>query len=308
MSTTTPTKEKHFPEDEAHPLPRPFIMRRLHSLLGIWLVLYLIEHLLVNSQAGVWIEDNGEGFISMVNKIHALPYLRVIEIVFLGVPLFIHGLWGVIYVRSAKYNSFRTDGTSPSLPQYKRNHAYTWQRITSWILLFGILAHVVHMRFISYPASSHEGTQKAYFTPLSLDSNLPKVARRLHVELLSKEEILNLQNEGDETPQWIAAATKKSLKQGEVMAISPNAGTAFLLILRQTFKSPLMVILYTILVVATCYHAFNGIWTSMITWGVTLSRRSQRRMRSVTTFFMILVTCLGLLSIWGTFFITRFKG
>ena len=127
---------------QAPPIPNAFLWRRAHSLTGLWLVIFLIEHLLTNSQAALWIGDNGLGFIQAVNSLKELPHLQAIEIFLLGVPLLVHGLWGVKYLMTSKMNSFASDGSSPSLPQYPRNRAYTWQRITSWILLVGIAAHV----------------------------------------------------------------------------------------------------------------------------------------------------------------------
>ena len=68
-----------------------------------------------------------------------------------------------------------------------------------------------------------------------------------------------------------------------------------------------MVILYSILVIAATYHAFNGLWTFMITWGVTITRRSQRIMRFITTTMMTIVMFLGLISAWGTYWTTVFQ-
>lgn len=279
---TTPTREKTFESDEKVRLPRPFIMRRLHSILGVWLVLYLCEHLLVNSQVALFFEDGGNGFIDAVNHIHTIPYLRIVEAVFLGLPFLIHGIWGVIYALTGKLNAHKTDGSKPALPQYKRNHAYSWQRITSWILLVGILAHVVHMRFIEYPEKVAQGDTHVYKVRVTDDWGLAKTAQKLKVALE--------QGEG-----------------GKMVALAPSPGTAFLLVVRETFKSPLMVILYSLLVVASAYHAFNGLWTAMITWGVTLTRRSQKVMRSITNVLMGIVMFLGLMAAWGMFWVTQFQ-
>ena len=89
---TTPLKERQFESDERVKIPGAFIWRRLHSLLGLWLVIYLCEHLLVNSQAALFFHDDGYGFVTAVNKLEALPYLRVIELVFLGLPFLLHGV------------------------------------------------------------------------------------------------------------------------------------------------------------------------------------------------------------------------
>ena len=83
--------------------------------------------------------------------------------------------------------------------------------------------------------------------------------------------------------------------------MAPSFGIAELLMVRDTFKSPLMILLYTGLVLAACFHGFNGLWTFMISWGITLTARSQRLMRTLATGLMVLVTFLGLAAIWGTY-------
>lgn len=253
--------------------PSAFIWKRLHSLTGLWLVLYLIEHLLVNSRAALLVGDDSGGFIKAVNAIHELPYLRFIEIFLLGVPILIHAVWGVKNLFTARYNSAPSDGSTPSLPEYARNHAYTWQRITSWILLFGIIAHVVHMRFLEFPQAIGESGQEQYRVRITSDASMEALSHRYH---FTYEQIGN-----------------------EVVATVPDFGTAELLVVRETFKMPLMIALYTILVLAACFHAFNGLWTFMISWGVTLNSRSQRLMRTIATTLMVLVSFLGLMAIWG---------
>ncbi len=272
---TTPTHEKVFAEDDKLKLPLAFIFRRLHSLLGLWLVVYLFEHLLVNSQASMFFKDDGYTFVNMVNKIHAMPYLRVIEILFLGLPFLIHGLWGIKYAITSKNNSHSTRGKSPALPQYKRNRAFTWQRITSWILLVGIILHVIQMRFLNYPEMRVEGDKTTYFIEVDNDKQLSLIAANFDAKILSEGKTVKIE--------------------------TPDAGTAFFLIVRNTFKSPLMVVLYSILVVGASFHAFNGLWTAFISWGITLTRRSQRRMRLVTTILMWVVMILGLMACWGPY-------
>src|SRR5690625_273445 len=248
---TTPLHEKQFSSDERVKLPRPFVLRRLHSLLGVWLVIYLFEHLLVNSQMALYVEDNGSGFIRMVNSIHSMPYLKVVEILFLALPFLIHGIWGVKYALTGRPNSQKTNGATPSLPQYKRNRAYTWQRITAWLLVVGIIAHVAHMRFIEYPTHLQHGHKVVYMTRLAYDSGLALVAQKLNVELYSSAQIrqkeyqlkekkarleslppqeggykpssvyYNLLSEVQENEKWLAAAKKKPLNAGKVLVAAP---------------------------------------------------------------------------------------
>lgn len=304
-------------------IPRAFIWRRVHSLSGLFLVLFLMEHLLVNSQAALFVGSDGIGFIDAVNGIKSLPYLPIIEMALLGAPILTHAAWGVYYLRTGRMNSFRSDGTAPSLPEYSRNKAYSWQRITSWILLFAIAAHVIHMRFIEYPSSATLGSQQNYMVPLKSDSGLETLAGRLDVTLFTPADIaaerkrlappdhsaataIELQRYL-QREHWVDTLEKKTITAGEVMAVSDNFGTAELLMVRDTFKMPIMIVIYTIFVLTACYHAFNGLWMAMITWGVTLTARSQQLMLSLSIFLMCLVAFLGLAAIWGTYWINLFK-
>jgi succinate dehydrogenase / fumarate reductase cytochrome b subunit len=312
-------------------LPGAFIWRRLHSLTGLFISLYLIEHLLVNSQAALLFGEDGSGFIRAVNGIHDFPYLPLIEMFLLGVPILLHMIWGVVYLQTAKYNVLPSDGSTCSLP-YPRNYAYTWQRITSWILLFGIIAHVIHMRFVQFPDEAQIGAQKYYITRVSADDGLYTLSKRLDFSIYGSQNLkqmreeLKMSNGKDTKPtvnastdthiqtllanqehrqdkNWESAFEKKPLAEGEVWAVANNFGTVTLLMIRDTFKSPLMITLYTIFVLAACFHGFNGLWTFMISWGVTLSERAQRNMRKISTGMMIIVAFWGLISIWGTYWI-----
>lgn len=305
-------------------VPQAFVWRRLQSLMGLWLVIFLIEHLFVNSQAALFIGDDGKGFIKSANALESLPYLQIIEILLLGLPILIHTIWGIMYLFTAKYNSFGNDGKSPYLPEYSRNHAYTWQRITAWVLIVGIAAHVVHMRFIERPISTEQGSQNYYLAKVNIDPGLYTLAERLNVNLYDANKIKDAEQNITpmpkdnilQTPQdlvqqqafhqrqeGIEALRKRPLKPGQAIAVANDFGTAELLMLRETFKMPVMLVLYTLFVFAACYHAFNGLWTFLITWGVTLSQRSQKFMLKAATGLMVLIGLLGLAAIWMTYWI-----
>src|SRR5476649_2758897 len=102
----------------ASSVPSAFIWRRLHSLMGLWLVLFLFEHLLTNSQAALLLGDNAKGFVELVNALHNLPYLQAIEIFLLGVPIAIHAVLGIKYLFTSKMNAHKTDGSKPDMRQY----------------------------------------------------------------------------------------------------------------------------------------------------------------------------------------------
>ncbi len=255
----------------------PFLWRRIHSLMGLWLVIYLIIHLIVNSQAALWLGDHGMGFVRLVNLLEALPYLQVVETVFIGVPLLLHGVWGVKRALSAKTNSGKSDGSSPSLP-FGRSRAFTWQRLTSWVLLIGIIGHVVQMRFVQMPKKVQIENETVYVVALKDDPELDSLANRLHIKLVKSGE--------------------------EVVATAPTPGKAMLLMVRETFKSVWMSVLYSVFVLAAAFHAFNGFWTSLITWGVLLSYRSQKAVLPMCWMGVAVLSFLGLAAIWGSYWLT----
>ncbi|PIS00771.1 MAG: succinate dehydrogenase [Chlamydiae bacterium CG10_big_fil_rev_8_21_14_0_10_35_9] len=314
-------------------IPKAFVYRRLHSLLGLLIVVYLMEHLIVNSQAALWLGDSGIGFIKLVNLIHSIPFLQVIEIALIGVPIFFHALLGIKYALTSKSNVRSSKGKKPCL-KYERNIAYSWQRITSWILLLGIFVHVVHMRFLEKPKEAELNNVPQYLVKLNFDEGLYTLAYRLNIRLYNQAQIAdmqNIKNEGFVTNKWtspdsvpysplkeenvlqqqslrdqqefITTLSSYCLKDTQVVAASPSVGTAFLLMVRNVFKNPFWAIAYTLFVLSAAFHAFNGVWTAMITWGIILSYRSQKSMVKVAYGFMIIIAFLGLASIWGSYWI-----
>jgi succinate dehydrogenase / fumarate reductase cytochrome b subunit len=170
--------------------PRNWLGRRWHSILGLWLVIYIIEHLLTNSQAALFIGNDGGGYIRAVNAIHNLPYLPVIEIVLVGLPFLFHALWGIAYAINGRFNSVGGDGRKPRLPRYARNHAYSWQRIASWIILVGVILHVIQMRFVDYPHTIVTGgDERLFLLDLPMDEGLYTVAARMGVPLFDQQRI-----------------------------------------------------------------------------------------------------------------------
>jgi succinate dehydrogenase / fumarate reductase cytochrome b subunit len=203
----------------------------------------------------------------------------------------------------AKRNSGLSDGSAPSLPYYARNHAYTWQRWTSWIILVGVIAHVIQMRFLEYPSSIQIGNEKFYVSRIKDTTNANALSTRLGVKLYHQENFSHLKETID--PRNRETLEQWPLKEDRLLAVSPSFGTAVLLMVRNTFQSLTMVFLYTIFVMVTTFHAFNGLWTWMITWGITLTARSQALMRKVAIGLMVVVTLFGFAAIWGIYLGSR---
>ncbi len=311
--------------------------------MGLWIVLFLFEHLLVNSQAALLLGDNAQGFVEMVNSIHNLPYLQAIEIFLLGVPMGLHAVLGVKYLFTSKFNSHRTDATAPALSQYGRNHAYTWQRLSSWVLLVGLILHVAKFRFLEYPDSLNQGEKSFYFVTVSVDQGLYTVASRLGAQLYGPEQIEEERKELDsrraeqtlveaaktlppkeqydrqqqmilasaqtyeQKKAWVEKLERQKVNAHQAVVVTSDFGTATLLTVRDTFRSPLYAGLYTLFVLAACFHGFNGLWTFLNTWGVVIRVSAQKGALKIAWGLMALVAFFGLASIWGTYWLNLKK-
>jgi succinate dehydrogenase / fumarate reductase cytochrome b subunit len=322
-------------------IPRSFVLRRLHSLTGLLLTIYIAQHLLIYSQAALWVGEDGASFVRMVNFIHHLPFIQVFEWLFVGIPLIVHGILGVRLALQSSFKSFRTDGSKPSLPQYARNQAYTWQRITSWILLIGIAAYALQMQVLRQPEAVTNGVSTSYVVRISEDPGINTVADRLRVALYNADQInqerqiltqrqqsANVSILGEEllegtqapngTPniaaqveaqhlasfqQYVKTLSSYNLAPNQFVAVCGDYGTALLLAVRDILKSISTCVLYTILVLAASFHAFNGLWVFLIHWGVVLSAKSQRWMAHFCMGLSVLFALLGLAAVWGTYWL-----
>lgn len=113
-----------------------FILRKLHQITGIVpLGIYVLVHLFTNSKA-----MNGEKvFNDAVADIHHLPFLLLIEIFGIFIPLLFHSIYGIMISSEARMNAGNYG--------YARNWFYVLQRISGGFLFFFILFHVLHLRF-----------------------------------------------------------------------------------------------------------------------------------------------------------------
>lgn len=164
----------HAPEGGSHAPAAPaipfadrnhFIMRKVHSLTGIVPVgVFLIEHLLTNSRAFNWFgwfSGGAKAFNEDVHWIHNLPFLPIIEILFIFAPLAFHAGYGVMIALEGRPNS----GVYP----YMTNRRYTLQRVTAWLTLLFIIVHLGKFRFAhclgwnaGWPEAHFVGSENPY--------------------------------------------------------------------------------------------------------------------------------------------------
>jgi len=113
-----------------------FTLRRLHSLSGLFPIgVFLANHFFTNSFAIASVES----FNHKVEFLRSLPYLYLIEIFGIFLPIAFHAVVGVLIYREARFNNRRLT--------YAHNYLFTIQRITGLILLFFIAYHVLATRY-----------------------------------------------------------------------------------------------------------------------------------------------------------------
>ena len=79
----------------------------------------------------------------------------------------------------------------------------------------------------------------------------------------------------------------------------PDIGSAYLLVLQDTFSSTLLQVLYSIFVVIAAFHSCNGLWTFSITWGIATTEKSQKLARYLSSALSFLLMAFGIGCIWG---------
>ena len=113
-----------------------FLLRKLHQLTGIVpLGMFYFVHLWTNSAA----LNGAKVFDDHVQDIHNFPYLLLIEIFGIFVPLVFHSVYGILISAEAKPNVLNYG--------YGRNWFYMFQRATGIFLFVFLLFHILNFRF-----------------------------------------------------------------------------------------------------------------------------------------------------------------
>jgi succinate dehydrogenase/fumarate reductase cytochrome b subunit (b558 family) len=114
---------------------RSFLLRKLHSITGLVPVgVFLCVHLWTNAKA----LHGQQSFDQAVAEIHHLPYLLLIEVLGIAVPLLLHAVLGLAIIWEARFNV----GRYPTA----RNWMYTLQRLTGVLVLLFVAYHLYEYR------------------------------------------------------------------------------------------------------------------------------------------------------------------
>ncbi len=118
-------------------IPSTFILRRLHSLSGVFPIgFFLLEHMFSNA----FILFGPDAYNRQIHFLQSLPFVVFLEIVFIGLPILYHSVYGIVVTVTGK--------TNLSFYPYTQNILYTLQRITGIITLIYVGYHVYHTRIV----------------------------------------------------------------------------------------------------------------------------------------------------------------
>ncbi len=113
-----------------------FLMRKLHQVTGIVpLGIFFLFHIYTNSAA----LNGAKVFNDHVEDLHEMPYLLLVEIFGVFIPLMFHAVYGMLISSEAKVNVFNY--------RFARNWFYVLQRISGVYLFFFLLFHILNFRF-----------------------------------------------------------------------------------------------------------------------------------------------------------------
>lgn len=134
-----------------------FGSRKFHSLMGVIpLGIFLLEHLFTNSMAIL----GAESFNRAVDLLHSIPFLWVLEVFVVALPLTFHGILGVKFAIEARNNPIEF----PTL----RNWMFFLQRITGLITFAFVLYHVFTMRLSPTEVPMYQKVAEQMTNPLNL--------------------------------------------------------------------------------------------------------------------------------------------
>ena len=134
-----------------------FTLRKIHSLFGLVpLGLFITEHMLINFTA----LHGPQAYNQAVKILHSLPFLWMLEVFLIALPLTFHALWGIYIAWQARNNHLKYG--------YWRNWAFYLQRLTGLFVFFFVIYHVFSLKLNPdlSPLSMYEKVARQ-FTSLS---------------------------------------------------------------------------------------------------------------------------------------------
>lgn len=139
---------------ETRKRPYHFLIRRVHSLLGLLPIgIFLMFHLTLNLSARL----GASQYDKVIESMRSFPGIFVVELVIIFLPIAFHAIYGAWVVYTGQSNLLRY--------KYARNWFYIIQRISGVYTVIFVFAHVWVLRF---GGASFAALQQIVGNPLGL--------------------------------------------------------------------------------------------------------------------------------------------
>src|SRR5699024_12130374 len=81
----------------------------------------------------------------------------------------------------------------------------------------------------------------------------------------------------------------------------------FCVLVADIVSNPLWLVFYIVGILATVYHFANGLWSFMITWGITQSDKAQKYMGYASLLVFVVVSVIGIQAILAFIYLEQCK-
>ena len=136
-----------------------FVLHKLHSLTGVFPIgVFLIQHLLANSYS----LRGPKEFNTVIAVFGHLPFVAVLEIGLLGVPILFHSIYGFFITAEMRANV--------GVYQYGRNWLYWLQRWSGVIAFLYMTFHVYSTSITRRIVEHQQGSYDAGFWSIGYDA------------------------------------------------------------------------------------------------------------------------------------------
>lgn len=113
-----------------------FVLRKLQSLSGFLpLCIFLLFHVVANATAMI----GPDVYYQFIRIMGSIPWIIVLEVLIIFLPLLLHGLMGLYIVFTGRNN--------PVKYPYFRNRMFFLQRVSGVVIFLFLLFHVITIKF-----------------------------------------------------------------------------------------------------------------------------------------------------------------
>lgn len=184
----------------------------------------------------------------------------------------LHSLLGVVPIGlfllvHLVVNHFATGGPGPFQKAANFMESLPFVRVLEWVLIYiPILFHAIYGLYIAFTSTSNVGRLGFFRNWMYLLQRITGVLTLIFIA-------------------WHVWETRIAMLFGTPLNFQ---------MMHDILSSTFMFVFYLIGIIATIFHFSNGLWSFMVSWGITVSPRSQRISSYVTIVIFVLLSVIGI--------------